>query len=125
MGIFSKIGGGIKHILQRGGSIVKDVVKKAAPVVYNIAQKGTSLLSHVPGTIGTVAGLANKGLNVAKNLVENIPNSKAKEALTNVINKGQSAVNTGQNHATNLTNRVSSVANPILQTTSQVAKKLM
>ena len=51
--------------------------------------------------------------------------SKAKEALTNVINKGQSAVNTGQNHATNLTNRVSSVANPILQTTSQVAKKLM
>ena len=60
MGVFSKIGSVVKKIATKAGGMIKTGVKLIAPVVMNIAEKGTNLLSNLPGTIGTVAGLANK-----------------------------------------------------------------
>ena len=85
MGIFTKLGSGIKRFAQQSGSIIKEEVKNAAPVLMNITSKGTSLLSHLPGAIGTAAGFANKGINAVKGVIDQIPNDKARTALTNVV----------------------------------------
>jgi len=122
MGLFTRVGSAIKKVAQRAGSIIKTGIKKAAPVVLNIAQRGTSLLSHLPGGIGTVAGLANKGLGVVKDVISNIPNSKARDALNNVVNKGQTVVNNAQNTATNISNRLNTTAQPILRTAGNIAQ---
>ena len=123
MGLFSKVGGGIKRVLQRTGSIVKEGIKRAAPVVLNLAQKGTSLLSHAPGMIGTVAGLANKGINMVKGVVDNIPNSAARDKINSVLNQGQSAVNRGEDKAKQITSTITKHATPILSTTANLAQQ--
>ena len=123
MGIFSKVGGGIKRVLQRTGSIIKEGVKRAAPVVLNLAQKGTSLLQHAPGMIGTVAGIANKGLNMVKGVVDNIPNSAARDKINSVLNQGQSVVNRGEDKAKQITSTVTKHVTPILSTTANLAQQ--
>ena len=123
MGIFSKIVGGMKRIAQRTGSIVKEGIKRAAPVVLNLAQKGTSLLQHAPEMIGTEAGLANKGINMVKGVVDRIPNSAARDKINNVLNQGQSAVNRGEDRAKQITSTVTKHASPILSTTANLAQQ--
>ena len=121
MGVFTKIGSGIKRFAQRSGSIIKEGVKKDAPVLMNIASKGTSLLSHLPGTIGTAAGLANKGINAIRGVIDQIPNNKARDTLNNVVNKGQNAVNRMEGGAQNIAQRAQGAA-PLLNTVGKIAQ---
>ena len=124
MGVFTKIGGAVKRVAQRAGSVIKSGVKKVAPIIHNIAEKGTSLLSNMPGMIGTAAAIANKGLGTARDLVSQIPNEKARDAMNNVINRGSNIVDRGQNTATNITNRVSGTAAPLLNMAGNIAKRV-
>jgi len=124
MGLFSKIGSAVKRVATKAGGMIKAGAKKVLPVVMNIAEKGTNLLSHLPGTIGTVAGMANKGLNAVRNVISSVPNEKARNALTNAVNRGQNLVNSGQTAATNISNRAQA-ATPMLNQVSKVAQNTM
>ena len=124
MGVFGKIASAVKRVATKAGGMIKAGAKKVLPVVMNIAEKGTNLLSNLPGTIGTVAGLANKGLNTVRNVISSIPNEKARNALTNVVNRRQDVVNSGQTTATNISNRAQGL-NPMLNQVSKVAHSTM
>ena len=125
MRLLSKIGSAVKKIGSRAGSLIKTGAKKIVPIVLGVASKGSQILSHLPGTIGTVASLANKGITAVKNVIDGIPNLKARDTLNNVVNRGQSAVNNAQNTATNISNRLNTTAQPILRGVGQVGQTAM
>ena len=81
MGVFARIGGAIKRIGQRAGSLIKAGIKKAAPIIMNIAEKGTNVLKHIPGHIGTIARIANKGINTVREITGAIPHDGARDAI--------------------------------------------
>ena len=95
MGVFARIGGAIKRIGQRAGSLIKAGIKKAAPIIMNIAEKGTSLLKHIPGHIGTIAGIANKGINTVREITGAIPHDGARDAINRKLDKAQFLVHEG------------------------------
>ena len=89
MEILRRIGGAIKRIGQRAGSLIKAGIKKAAPIIMNIAEKGTNLLKHIPGHIGTIAGIANKGINTVREITGAIPHDGARDAINRKLDKTQ------------------------------------
>ena len=89
MGIFTRIGGAIKRIGQRAGNLIEAGIKKAAPIIMNIAEKGTSLLKYIPGHIGTIAGIANKGINTVREITGAIPHDGARDAMNRKWDKAQ------------------------------------
>ncbi len=95
---FKKIGNGIK----KGASVVKDKfhkvasgVKKFAKPLLNVANKVSGYLQYVPGVVGQVAGWVNKGTDVAKDVVDKLPNGKVKNKVNGVIDKVSNTANQG------------------------------
>ena len=89
MGIFTRIGGANKRIGQRAGSFIKAGVKKVAPIIINIGERGTSLLKYIPGHIGTIAGIANNGINTVRDIAGAIPHDGARDAINRKLVKAQ------------------------------------
>ena len=63
-------------------------------------------------------------MNTVRNVISSIPNEKARNALTNVVNRGQDVVNSGQTTATNISNRAQGL-NPMLNQVSKLAHSTM
>jgi hypothetical protein len=89
MGIFRKIGGGIKRLTQKAATAVKKGVKKYGPKILSIGQAGLGILSKVPGTVGTISQKVNDGINTVKNIISKVPNQKAQDKLNSFADKIQ------------------------------------
>ena len=71
-------------------------------------------LSHLPGFIGTAAGVAYKGLNAANRLINSLPDSSFKNKLQDLSNKAASTVSTAQPKITARTARFAPSSSTIL-----------
>jgi hypothetical protein len=87
MGLFKKIGGAIKKAGKAVVNTAKAGVKFLAPKIVQAAGVATNILKNVPGKVGLIAGVADKGVNIAKSAIDKIPNKKARDALGGVVNK--------------------------------------
>lgn len=99
---FKKLWGGIKKV---GGKIWNGVKKgaqfvgKIAKPIINIAKPVLGGLSMLPGKIGLIGKVGSAAAGVAKELVDRIPNQKAKDKLNQVIDKGKGFVDKVQDKA--------------------------
>ena len=76
------------------GMQVGSTLTKVAPKVINAGRFITGALSHLPGTIGTAAGFLHKGLDYAQRFIDALPNSRFKDKLQDLSDKGSNAVDT-------------------------------
>ena len=87
--MFSNFGNKVKNFGMRVGSTLSHIAK---PVIkYGSFIAGG--LSHLPGFIGTAAGMAYKGLNAANRLINSLPNSSFKSKLQDLSNKAATTTN--------------------------------
>ena len=79
------------------GLQVGSTLTKVAPKVINAGRFVTGALSHLPGTIGTAAGLIHKGLDYANKFISLLPSGSFKNKLQDLSDKGSNAVDTVHN----------------------------
>ena len=89
------------NALKKAGRWIKNkVIKPTGRFLKNtglkIADGITSVASYIPGTIGKVAGLANKGIKAVRNVVDNLPSGKVKDKLQQGLNKTETVVDKGK-----------------------------
>ena len=89
--VFSNIGNRLKSFGLRVGSTLMNVAPKALKIGGFI----TGALSHLPGFIGTAAGMVNRGINFANQAISALPQSAFKEKLQNLAEKTSGAVANG------------------------------
>ena len=92
---FKKVGRGIK----KAAGKVWGGVKKGAAVVGKIAKPILNVMSVLPGKLGLIGKVGTAAAEVAKDVVDRIPNQQAKDKLNEVIDKGKQAVDNVQNKA--------------------------
>ena len=80
---FSNIGNGLKNFGLRVGSTLSRIAPHALKVGSFIAGG----LSHLPGLIGTAAGVIYKGLNAANRVIDSLPSSRFKDKLQDLSGK--------------------------------------
>ena len=88
---FSNIGNGIKNFGLKVGSSLMNV----APKVLKVGSFVTGALSHLPGFIGTAAGMINHGINAANQAISALPASSFKDKLQSLAEKTSTIVNNG------------------------------
>ncbi len=103
--------GGLKTLYNRTKDAVKNGIKFAAPKVIGLVTGASKILKNMPGTIGAVAGAIDKGLSVAKSVVNSLPDGAAKDKLNNVIDKGGTAAHAGADKATSFIGKAATVVN--------------
>ena len=81
--VFSNFGNKVKNFGLRVGSTLSHIAKPALKYGSFIAGG----LSHLPGFIGTAAGVAYKGLNAANRLINSLPDSSFKAKLQDLSDK--------------------------------------
>jgi hypothetical protein len=101
--VFKRIGGAIKSFAKKAASTVKRGVQAAVPAIVSVGRAGLGVLSKVPGTIGSTARAINTGLDVAKKVINKIPNEKVRDKLNNFVSGAGSKTN-------NVLDKVSSAA---------------
>ena len=90
-GFFKKIGSAVKSGASKalqtakhiGGKVltgVKYIGKHAKPII-NVAKTVAGLGQYIPGGIGDIFGLVDKGLNKVNEWIDMIPDSKIKDKL--------------------------------------------
>ena len=89
--MFSNFGNKVKNFGLKVGSTLMKVAPKALKVGGFI----TNALSHLPGFIGTAAGMINRGINAANNAISALPASGFKDKLQNLAEKTSTIVNSG------------------------------
>lgn len=90
--LFSNFGNKVKDFGLRVGSTLSHIAK---PVLkYGSFLAGG--LSHLPGFIGTAAGVAYKGLNAANRLINSLPDSNFKSKLQDLSDKASTTVSATQ-----------------------------
>ena len=108
MGKFSNfvknVGRGIKKGATKLWSFGKNAVEKAGKVIRPIAKVVNTITGYtknLPGAIGWVSGLLNKGSEGVKNIIDMLPDSAAKNKLdeyrNRVENKGHELIDRGKN----------------------------
>ena len=103
---FKKVWGGIKKTagkvwsgIKKGAQFVGRVAKKIATPVISIAKPILGGLSMLPGKLGVIGKVGSAAAGIAQNIVDRIPNAKAREKLTQVIDKGKGIVDQVQQKA--------------------------
>ena len=84
---FANFGNKVKDFGLRVGS----TLAKVAPKAIKVGSFVTGALSHLPGAIGTAAGLIHKGFNAVNNVIESLPDSSFKNKLQDLSDKAQNA----------------------------------
>ena len=82
---FRKVGRGIK----RAAGKVWGGIKKGAQFVGKVAKPVLSIMSNLPGPIGLIGKIGGGVYDVAKDVVNRIPNQQAKDKLNGVIDRGK------------------------------------
>ena len=106
---FKKVGRGIKSVAGKvWGGIKKGAqfVGKVAKPIINIAKPVLNTLSMLPGKLGMIGKIGSAGAEVAKNIVDRIPNEDARNKLNSVIDRGKEAVDNVQNKAQGVAGKV-------------------
>lgn len=93
------------HGVKKGALKVGKFIGKVAKPVVKVGKFISKGLSHLPGAIGTVAGVVNKGLNVADGVINSLPESKAKQKLQEVSNSVNGVANTTASKVADLAER--------------------
>lgn len=89
--VAGKIWNGVKKGAKFVGKIAKPILNVAQPIL-----NGLSLLPSKLGVIGKVGSAA---AGIAQNIIDRIPNDKAREKLTQVIDKGKALADQTQQKA--------------------------
>ena len=86
---FKKVWGGIKKTagkvwsgIKKGAQFVGRVAKKIVSPVVSIAKPILGGLSMLPGKLGVIGKVGSAAAGIAQNIVDRIPNAKAREKLT-------------------------------------------
>ena len=99
---FRKIGRGIKKVAGKVWSGIKKgvgFVGKIAKPIISIAKPVLGTIAAIPGKIGLIGKVGSAAAGVAQSIIDKIPNAKAREKLTQVVDKGKEAVDTVQKKA--------------------------
>ena len=99
---FQKIGRGIKKVAGKIWSGIKKgvgFVGKIAKPIISIAKPVLGTIAAIPGKIGLIGKVGSAAAGVAQSIIDKIPNAKAREKLTQVVDKGKEAVDTVQKKA--------------------------
>jgi hypothetical protein len=80
--VFQKIGA-FREFLGNVGDYVKAGAYKALPHVENV----TGALKHIPGSIGTTAGIIDSGAKAVRESIENVPNKQVQKKLSDHIDR--------------------------------------
>ena len=96
--VAGKVWGGIKKGAQFVGKIFKPVISVAKPILGG--------LSMLPGKLGVIGKVGSAAAGIAQNIVDRIPNEKAREKLTQVIDKGKGIVDQVQHKAEGVAGKV-------------------
>ena len=109
---FSKVGEGVKRGATKVFQFGKGIVEKSGHIIrpaVDIAGKVSGVLSHLPGTVGTVGKAFSKGIDYVKGITNMLPNSKAKDIINSATNKiddkGRSLIDKGQRYAIDVKNK--------------------
>lgn len=111
---FKKLWGGVKRI---GGKVWSGLKKagqfvgKIAKPIINIAKPVLNGLSLLPGKVGMIGKVGSAASEVAKQIVDRIPNQQAKDKLNRVIDKGQETLNKVQDRAQGIADKAKPWAN--------------
>ena len=89
--MFSNFGNKVKNFGLRIGSTLSNIAPKALKVGSFI----TGALSHLPGMIGSAAGVLYKGINAANKVINSLPNSNFKNKLQDLSEKTANTINSG------------------------------
>ena len=87
--MFSNFANKVKDFGLRAGSTLAHV----APKVLKVGSFIAGGLSHLPGLIGTAAGVAYKGINAANRLISSLPDSSFKNKLQDLSSKAETTTN--------------------------------
>ena len=105
--IASKVGATAKKV---GGKIVQGVkyVGKAAKPVLNVAKKVADYAEAIPGVVGDVAGMVNKGIEKFNDWVDTyLPDGTVKRKLKEASGEASDLVNRGERYAREKADQVS------------------
>ena len=76
--------------------VLKPVGRFVKKTGLKIADGVTSVASMMPGSIGAVAGLANKGIKAVRGIIDKVPAGKVKDKLQQGLDKAESVVDKGK-----------------------------
>jgi len=110
---FQKIWGGIKKGASKVWNVAKKVggfIGKIVKPVAKIAPSVLSGMSMLPGKVGIIGKIGAPVMSIVNGLINKMPDGAAKEKLQQISNKGQEAIDTVQNKATNIAQNVSDKA---------------
>ena len=90
---FANFGNKVKNFGLRVGS----TLAHAAPKIIKVGNFVTGALSHLPGAIGTAAGIIHKGFDAVNKVINTLPSSGFKDKLQDLSNKAEHAVDNAHN----------------------------
>ena len=102
----TKVWEGSKKVIPK----VVDVIKRAPEYV----DKAGRVLSLLPGKYGKIGDLISKGSNFIKPLINQLPDSKAKEKINEYYNKGENQVRDVYNKVKPWVNASGNIGNKVL-----------
>ena len=88
--------------------VLKPVGRFMKKTGLKIADGVTSVASMIPGSIGAVAGLANKGIKAVRDVIDKVPSGKVKDKLKQGLSKAESVVDKGKQVGDKITNAANS-----------------
>ena len=88
--------------------VLKPVGRFRKKTGLKIADAVTSVASMIPGTIGAVAGLANKGIKAVRDVIDKVPSGKVKDKLQQGLSKAENVVNKGKQVGDKIVNAANS-----------------
>ena len=88
--------------------VLKPVGRFRKKTGLKIADAVTSVASMIPGTIGAVAGLANKGINAVRDVIDKVPSGKVKDKLQQGLSKAENVVDKGKQVGDKIVNAANS-----------------
>jgi len=112
---FNRLGNGIKNF----GSRAIGGLSHIAPKIVKGASFISGVLSHLPGTLGTAAGIVHKGLDVAGKAISALPSSKFKnklESLNGNVNAAVSKIEPKLNNAAHEARVIGDAAGKVINT---------
>ncbi len=88
--------------------VLKPVGRFRKKTGLKIADAVTSVASMIPGTIGAVAGLANKGIKAVRDVIDKVPSGKVKDKLQQGLSKVENVVDKGKQVGDKIVNAANS-----------------
>lgn len=113
---FKKAWKKVKKVAKKVGRFIADKGLKVGRFVTGVAQ-------HIPGKIGMVAGLANKGIAAAQAAIDAIPKGKVKDKLQQGLDKAnevKSRAEAAGDKVIGVANKVAGATNAVIDTGKNV-----